>query len=85
VRGLISLAIGLAFMFSCLSLRRYLENAADFEMLREGLLIIGWVALWRPVEIFLYDWWPILRQQQRCTAIARMPIDVRFGNPDSAP
>jgi hypothetical protein len=37
------------------------------------------------VEIFLYDWWPILRQQQRCAAIARMPIDVRFGNPDSAP
>ncbi len=85
VRGLISLAIGLAFMFSCLSLRRYLENAADFELLHEGLLIIGWVALWRPVEIFLYDWWPILRQQQRCAAIARMPIDVRFGNPDSAP
>jgi hypothetical protein len=84
-RGLISLVIGLAFMFSCLSLRRYVAGAAGFEVLAEGLLIIGWVALWRPVEIFLYDWWPIRRRQQRCTAIARMPIDVKFGNPDSAP
>ena len=22
-------------------------------------MIGGWVALWRPMEIFLYDWWPI--------------------------
>jgi len=22
-------------------------------------VIGGWVALWRPLEIFLYDWWPI--------------------------
>jgi hypothetical protein len=54
-------------------------------VLREGLLIIGWVALWRPVEIFLYDWWPVLRRQQRCTAIARMPVDVNFDNPNQAP
>jgi hypothetical protein len=37
------------------------------------------VALWRPVEIFLYDWWPILRQQRRFEAIARMPINVKYG------
>jgi len=38
-------------------------------VLREGLLLIGWVALWPPVEIFLYDWQPILRQQLRCTTL----------------
>jgi hypothetical protein len=29
------------------------------EILREGLLISGWVAMWRPIQILLYDWWPI--------------------------
>jgi hypothetical protein len=26
------------------------------ELLREGLLIGGWVEMWRPLEILLYDW-----------------------------
>lgn len=78
-RGFANLAIGLAFLFACLSLRRSLAAVAGYEVLAEGLLIIGWVALWRPVEIFLYDWWPIRRRQRRFEAIACMPVDVRLG------
>ena len=75
-RGVFSLVIGLAFLIGCLWLRRLLATATGYEVLAEGLLIIGWVGLWRPVEIFLYDWWPIRRQQLRFAAIARMPILV---------
>ena len=75
--GSASLVIGLAFLFACLSLRHSLEAVGDYGVLPEGLLIIGWVALWRPVEIFLYDWWPILRRRRRFETIARMPIEVR--------
>ena len=28
-------------------------------MLQEGFTIVAWVALWRPVELLLYDQWPI--------------------------
>jgi hypothetical protein len=73
-RGLASLAIGLGFLFTCLWLRRLV---ADNEMLSEGLQIIGWVALWRPVQIFLYDWWPIFRRQRRFEQIAALPVEVR--------
>jgi hypothetical protein len=76
-RGVASIAIGLAFLFACLSMRGWLNGAGEFTLLAEGLLIIGWVALWRPVEIFLYDWWPILRRAGRFAAIARMPVEVR--------
>lgn len=76
-RGFVSLLIGLAFMFACLSLRRWLADAGSNGVFTEGLLLIGWVALWRPVEIFLYDWWPIRRQQGRFELIARMPVEVR--------
>lgn len=75
-RGVASLLIGLVFLFACLSLRRWLGSFGGYEMLGEGLLIIGWVALWRPVEIFLYDWWPISRQQRRFESIARMPVEI---------
>jgi hypothetical protein len=76
-RGVVSLVIGLAFMFACLSLRRWLAAVGSTGVFAEGLLIISWVALWRPVEIFLYDWWPIRRQQRRFEFIARMPVEIR--------
>ena len=76
-RGLVSLVIGLAFMFACLSVRGWLEVLGSNGVITEGLLLIGWVALWRPVEIFLYDWWPIRRRQARFEAIARMPVEIR--------
>lgn len=75
-RGATSLAIGLVFLVICLSLRRSLGAGPGHEFLIEGLLIIGWVGLWRPLEIFLYDWWPIRRRQRRFEAIAAMPVEV---------
>ena len=76
LRGTINLAIGLVFMTGCLWVRHWIGTRADHEMLTEGLLIIGWVALWRPIEIFLYDWWPSLRQQRRYEFLAAMPVAV---------
>jgi hypothetical protein len=33
-----------------------LEHNAASDIFGEGLLIIGWVAMWRPLEIFLYEY-----------------------------
>ena len=41
------------------------------DAVREGLVIIGWVAMWQPVQVFLYGWWPI-REQQRLFARAML-------------
>jgi hypothetical protein len=38
---------------------------------------MGWVAMWRPIEIFLYDWWPISRRLRRLRHIATLPVEVR--------
>jgi hypothetical protein len=75
--AVLNLAIGLLFLFACLYVRSWFEAAGAYELLGEGLLIIGWVALWRPVEMLLYDWWPLLRRARRFEAIARMPVEVR--------
>ena len=34
----------------------------------EGLIIISWVANWKPLEIFLYDWWLVLRTRNSIAA-----------------
>jgi len=72
-----NLAIGLLFLATCLSLLGSLEAMGAGPLVTEGLVIIGWVALWRPVEMLLYDWWPLLRRARRLEAIARLPVELR--------
>lgn len=73
-----SLAIGLAVLAACLTAERALESAmAPGEVPRvigEGLIILGWVANWRPLEIFLYDWWPIAKRRNLYRRLASMPV-----------
>lgn len=75
-----SLAIGIAFLFICgaigfLALRT-LPNPLG-SSLNEGLLIVGWVANWRPLEIFLYGWRLVRREWRMFDALARMPVEFR--------
>jgi hypothetical protein len=64
-QGRASLAIGLVFVASCLTVGELLAGTFPghaAKIARESLTIIGWVAMWRPVQIFLYDWWPLKRR-----------------------
>jgi hypothetical protein len=79
-RGRASLAIGLVFLSACLFAR---ELAGNFvtgtfsEILLEGLLISGWVAMWRPIQIFLYDWWPMRNLRRLNDKLSHLKIDVK--------
>ena len=42
-----------------------------------NLIILGWVANWRPIQIFLYDWWPLRRRRRLYERLARAAIDLR--------
>ncbi|WBS03066.1 hypothetical protein OU994_01785 [Pseudoduganella sp. SL102] len=64
-QGRASLAIGLVFVAACLTAGELISGAFPghaAKIARESLTIIGWVAMWRPVQIFLYDWWPLKRR-----------------------
>ena len=45
-------------------------------MLSEGLTIIGWVAMWEPVYVFLYGWWPIVQKKNIYRKILGMDVKV---------
>ncbi|HZR05547.1 MAG TPA: hypothetical protein VFA61_06940 [Candidatus Udaeobacter sp.] len=81
-QGRTSLIIGLAFLATCMLgselLRR--EEGTLAIVLREGLIIAGWVAMWRPMEIFLYEWWPLLRKGRLYEKLSRMRLEVRKRN-----
>ncbi|MGC2165124.1 MAG: hypothetical protein WA632_03820 [Gallionella sp.] len=64
-QGRMSLGIGLVFVSLCLIAADAIGNLGTntgLTIARESLTIVGWVAMWRPLQVFLYDWWPLQRQ-----------------------
>ncbi len=78
--GRISLLIGLAFLALVIGVGEYLTLRIDKEsygyLVKESLIIAGWVALWRPLEIFLYDWWPIRAEARLLDRLSEMSVRV---------
>jgi hypothetical protein len=76
-RGRISLTVGLLFLTVCFLLSELVAKlgyGTTAEILRESLTIGGWVAMWRPLEIYLYDWWPLRNEQRTLERLARMQV-----------
>lgn len=81
-RGWISLGIGLGFLAAVFLISQTVGGLMGESGLatlpREGLLIVGWVAMWRPLEIFLYDWWPLLGKQRLHERLSRMKVRIVY-------
>ena len=83
--GRTSLVIGLLF----LSISILAGNVAEdllaqtrfAGVARESLLIGGWVAMWRPLEVFLYDWWPIRAEARLFDRLSAMTVRVKPSRP----
>ena len=79
--GRLSLLIGLGFLGSSILVADLITtwlSGGLGEIVREGVSIGGWVAMWRPLEIFLYDWWPIRADARLADRLAVMPVRVRY-------
>lgn len=78
--GRLALLVGLVFLFVCISLRQLLARAGYsvlLDILEEGLLIGGWVAMWWPLQVFLYEWWPIYRKRRVYRKLSNVPVELR--------
>jgi hypothetical protein len=87
LEGRTSLLIGLGFLALCLVGADYLAQYAFnpyLRVLKESLTIGGWVAMWRPMQIFLYDWWPLVRRGRIYRNLARAIVHVSPGRPRPA-
>jgi hypothetical protein len=80
--GRASFIIGLVFVSLCLVAADVIGRSgsnAGYSIARESLTIVGWVAMWRPLQIFLYDWWPLQRQIRRYHMLSNAHIQVVQG------
>ena len=78
--GRISLLIGVLFVGAAAvvgeSIASFVGQGRYATLIHDSLVIGAWVALWRPMEIFLYDWWPVRTEARLFERLSR--IDVRL-------
>lgn len=77
-----ALQTGAVFLTVCLFLSIFFREIAglpDFlsRVLGEGFLIAGWVGIWKPTELFLYEWWPTWRDIQVYQNLQKLTITIK--------
>ena len=76
-----SLAIGVTILVVCIvasqTVAANLEPRPLGKVLEESLILFAWVANWRPIEIFLYDWWPIARRRHLYRRLAAAKVELK--------
>jgi hypothetical protein len=78
--GRYSLLIALVFLAVVVVIGESLASVVSREryaaLIEHSLVIGAWVALWRPLEVFLYDWWPVRAEARLYDRLGMM--DVRL-------
>ncbi|MCB0394446.1 MAG: hypothetical protein KDD25_07795, partial [Bdellovibrionales bacterium] len=77
----------LAFLSISIVVSKALAESVDNDfwglLLKEGLLLTGWVSMWKPINIFLYEWWPLYDDIRLYEALRSIPIQVVKGESHS--
>ena len=75
-----SALIGLAFLAACTTAAQLVRTATSLPLaatVSEGLLIVGWVANWRPISILLYEWRPIRKNIGVLHRLSNLTLEIR--------
>lgn len=79
--GVKSLIIGLGFLILAVFVSHSIKLSSKTLMdhfIKEGLTLLGWVSMWKPVNIFLYEWWPMLEMKSLTKKIANIDVEFKF-------
>jgi hypothetical protein len=77
--GRLSLSIGLVLLVMCIGAATLVpvQSIGAFgEIIRESLLIAGWVVMWHPLEVLLYGLWPVRRERRLLERLASAEVSL---------
>lgn len=71
---------GFVFMLGCQVVRwlaNFPEHPTITSTISEGMLVLGWVALWNPYDRLLFTWWPALKKRRLVERLAGATLELR--------
>ena len=76
--GQLGLLAGITIFLLCMSVRQVLAGLLHGvpRILDEGLIILAWLALWRPAEALAYEWVPLYRRRRLYERLAGIRVTV---------
>ncbi|QDK36461.1 hypothetical protein [Bdellovibrio sp. NC01] len=75
------LLIGISLLFFCLVVAQWIHKEIPSNVgttLREGVVIFGWVSMWKPIELLLFDWYPIYDRIRVYRRLSEAKTEVEF-------
>lgn len=76
-----ALLIGIAFLITCLLAQQVITSLGEqgllWSIIEEGFLISGWVAMWHPINLYLYEWWPIRHRGRLYTKLSQIDVELK--------
>lgn len=73
------LSIGVPLLTVCLVASQFAADVkpeALSRLIRESLIIVGWVANWKPIDAFLFGWWPIVRTRNLYRRLSDARVEI---------
>lgn len=80
-RERIAARIGIASLFACIVVSSALDRISDdviVEGISQGVLVLGWVALWAPASRLVIDTFPHLFNRRRYAEFAEIEVEFRW-------
>ena len=66
------------FFNEIITIEKRFDPDSFFYVTREGFVILGWVAIWKPFELILFDWYPVFDKIKLLKKLRDCEIDILY-------
>lgn len=82
--GFKTLAIGLCFLsifiFASMGIGKISKDTFWAPFFKEWLSLMGWVSMWKPINIFLYEWWPLVDNKKLYHKLSEVELELKYNS-----
>lgn len=78
-RAQLFMVIGLIVLILCITVAQSIAVPSPpgfLGVLREGIVIFGWVSVWKPIELLLFDWYPLFEKVRLYRKLLKTEVEI---------